>query len=164
MPARTSFLFYFSFIQQFFLWYLWLGLLIVLPWSKFMSFPIWSAWKRHVHRNMESAVWAISPWGCDTHPMKNHICVLFMDLTWHTTAQSSSLLGMSRGLFFTIKLVPWFHPSCFQILNCLRRCCLNYAYHFLFSRRRDSPSWMQLKSGAVTKVFTFMWQCPLALP
>lgn len=80
------------------LWYLLLCFLILLPWLKFMSFPIWSTWKRHAHRNVELAMWAISLWGCDTHPMKNHICVLFMDLTWHTTAHSSTLLGMSSGL------------------------------------------------------------------
>lgn len=74
MPTRTSFLFCFSFIQQFLLWYLFPCLLTVPLWPKVMIFPVWSAWKRHVHMNMESAVWAASAWGSDTHPVKNHVC------------------------------------------------------------------------------------------
>lgn len=110
--CRTSFFWCFSFIQQFLLWYVLTCLLILLLWSEFMSFPIWTAWKRYIHRNMESTVWAASPWGCDTHPMENHICVLRMDLTWHTAAQSSSLLGMSSGPLFQ-------HQACSLILSFL---------------------------------------------
>lgn len=110
VPTRTSIPLCFSFIQQFLLWYLLPCSLTLLLWPKFMSFPIWSGWKRHVHMNMEPAVWAASPWGWDTHPLKNHICVLFMDLPWHTAAQNSSSLGMSSGLLFQ-------HQACSLVLS-----------------------------------------------
>lgn len=103
MPTRTSILLYFSFIQQFLLWYLLPCLLTLLLWPKFMSFPIWSAWKRHVHMNMEPAVWAASPWGCDTH------------IPWRITSLSFSWIWPDIQLHRAHHCLAWAVVSCFSI-------------------------------------------------
>lgn len=97
-------------------------------------------------------------------------CVYFSRI-WQDIQQHRAHRSLAWAVVscFSIKLVPWFYPSCFQILDCLRRCCLHHAYHFFFNRRRDSPGWMWSKSYAVKNislscgsVFSVPWHSPQA--
>lgn len=105
-------------------------------------------------------------WHASCEESRVYFSWIWQDIQQHRAHRSLAWAVVSC---FTIKLVPWFYPSCFQILDCLRRRCLHHAYHFFFNRKRDSPGWMWSKSYAVKNislscgsVFSVPWHSPQA--